>query len=147
MRRVLLALLVATSACVIHLDGDGPDALDEAIGDTAAEVNTHHAVMDAAADLDAVRAELARHAAAMDRELRLLRHRVDDRDCHDGQGMSSLRALLAAVEGEYADYAADMTVVTSVDGARGRCDSYGSAMGELLGHMMDRWIFMDCDHG
>ena len=147
MRRVLLALLVAASACVIHFDGDGHDPLDEAIGDTAAEVNTHRAILDAAADLTAVRAELARHQQAMDDRLRILHHRVDDRSCDDDQGMGSLRALTDSVAGVHHTYVADMDAMTSVAAAHERCDGYGTAMGDLLGHMMDRWMFMDCEHG
>lgn len=142
----VLALLVAP-ACAIHLDGHGPDMLDDAIRDAAAEVNLHHARMTGAESMDEVRVEVTRHAVAMDDRMHEMRRRMDHWYCSDYGGMSTLEGMLDQVEAREHAYRADMAPLTSVVAAREECAQYGDDMEELFGRMMNRWMMMDCEYG
>jgi hypothetical protein len=140
----VLALCLATPACVIHLHGDGADLLDEAIRDAAAEVNLHHAMIIGAADLDEVEAEAARHDQAMGDRLRTVRRRVDDDGCADHHGMDAMASLADQLAARHAAYVAELAAVTTVSAAHLACDRYGDDMEVMFGRMMDRWTTMDC---
>lgn len=144
---LLAALLVAAPACVIHLDGHGPDQLDDAIRDAGAEVNLHHALMTGAQTMEAVRAEVARHTAAMDDRVRELQRRMNDWYCVDYGGMDALEHMLDELEDREHAYQTDMAALTSVVAAHEACGDYGDDMDELLGRMMNRWMSMDCEYG
>lgn len=147
-RRWLLAAFVwLAPGCAMHLGGHGPEMLDEAIRDAAAEVNLHHALMGGADDMNEVRVEMSRHAAAMDDRLREMRRRVDDWSCEDHGGMDALEGLMEEVEAREAAYRVDMRGMGDVAGAREVCGRYGDEMDEMLGRMMNRWRMMDCEYG
>lgn len=143
----VLALLVVAPGCVIHVDGHGPDLLDEAIRDAAAEVNLHHAMMTGAATMDEVRAEVARHDAAMHDRLAEMHHRMDDWYCTDYSGMDAMGGMMDQVEAREAAYQTQISAATTVVAAHELCGDYGDDMDQLFGRMMNRWMMMDCEYG
>jgi hypothetical protein len=143
-RLALLAALVWAPACVIHLDGHGPDGLDDAIRAAAAEVNLHHAMMGGAADMDEVRGEVARHEAKMDDRLRRMHREMDDGWCHDHGDMDAMHGTLDQVEAREAAYQAAVGAASTPAEARALCATYGEDMEALFSRMMDRWRSMDC---
>jgi len=148
MRTFFAALaLMATTSCSgpSMMEWQDHQAFEQAVANARAENDVHHQRVTAAAMMDEVAAEMARHRGAAATNHDDMRLRIGHMAfCDHGVSRDDMMGMLDAVDGMESDHQAAAAQVSSVQEARLECDQHFASMNGVLQGMSERWGKMEC---
>jgi hypothetical protein len=139
--------LLATASCsgLSMMEWQDHQAFEQAVANARTENDVHHRSVAAAATMEEVAAEMARHqdaASAIHGDMRLRIGHVAF--CDYGTSRDDMLGMMDAADEKESDHQVAVAQTSSVEEARVACDVHFTSMSGLLQGMDERWGDMAC---